>query len=359
MFFASDNGAGASSRIIEAMGAAMSDGPALAYGADAWTKRVERRFCDLFERDVAVFLLTSGTAANALALAHVTAPWGAVFCHEESHTNASECGAPEFYGGMKLLGLPGIGGKITPAALEAGLRKLHIGDPHSVQPATLSLTNLTECGTLYRPDEIAALTQIATTHGLTVHLDGARLANAIAAARCTPAEMTWKAGVDVLSFGATKGGAIAAEAVVFFDLQRAKDFAFRRMRGGHLLSKMRFVAAQFDAWLADEHWLDLARHANGMARKLAAALEAEGLRTAWPVEGNEVFAVLPAALHAELAARGVRIANWRQGSVGRDVKIGDREVLGRFVCSFATRGEEIDEFIATYRAFAATARAAE
>jgi threonine aldolase len=359
MFFASDNGAGASPRIVEAVGAALSAGPALAYGADAWTKRVEQRFCDLFEREVAVFLLTSGTAANALALAHVTPAWGAVFCHEESHSNASECGAPEFYGGMKLIGLPGAGGKIAPSVLEAGLRKLYVGDPHSVQPATLSLTNLTECGTLYRPDEITALTQIARAHGLTIHLDGARLANAVAAARCTPAEMTWKAGVDVLSFGATKGGAIAAEAVVFFDPKRAKDFAFRRLRGGHLLSKMRFVAAQFDAWLADGHWLALAGHANGMARRLAAALQAEGLRIAWPVEGNEAFVVLPAAFHAELAASGVRIADWRRGSMGGNTTVGEHEILGRFVCSFATREEEVDQLVAMFRAFSASARAAE
>ena len=203
-----------------------------------------------------MFLVSSGTAANALALAHLAPPWGAVLCHDEAHIATDECGAPEFYGGgIKLIGLAGEAGKIAPATLAARARAGQWGGPHHVTPAVLSLSQATEAGTIYRPDEIRELAEIAHARGLAVHVDGARLANALARMNASPAQATWKVGVDALSFGATKGGALAAEAIVFFDPARGADMAERRKRGGHLVSKHRFVAAQIDAYLADDLWL--------------------------------------------------------------------------------------------------------
>src|SRR5216683_1138952 len=225
MNFASDNAAGIAPEILAAIAGANA-GAALAYGRDAWTERVERRFAEIFEREVAVFLVGTGTAANALALAHLTPPWGAVLCHSEAHAIAHECGAPEFFGGgLRLLGVDGEAGKLQPRAIAAALDQ-HFGlRPHQILPAVLSLTQASECGTVYQIDEIAALAGLAHERGMAVHMDGARFANAVARLGATPAEASWRAGVDVLSFGATKGGALAAEAVVFFDPARAAAMA--------------------------------------------------------------------------------------------------------------------------------------
>ena len=251
-------------------------------------------FAEIFQREVAVFLVPTGTAANALALAHLTPPWGAVLCHDEAHIATDECGAPEFFGGgIKLIGLAGEAGKIAPATLQRALDEGQWGGPHHVSPAVLSLSQATEAGTVYRADEIRQLADIAHAHGVAVHIDGARIANALARMNASPAQATWMAGVDVLSFGATKGGALAAEAVVFFDAARGANMAERRKRGGHLVSKHRFIAAQIEAYLAGDLWLKLARHANAMADRLAAGLAAAGLHPVWPVEANEVFVALP------------------------------------------------------------------
>ncbi|HML15333.1 MAG TPA: beta-eliminating lyase-related protein, partial [Xanthobacteraceae bacterium] len=282
MNFASDNTAGVAPAIIDAIARA-NDGYALGYGDDAVTARVEQRFADLFEHAVAVFLVPTGTAANALALAQLTPPWGAVLCHAESHIVTDECAATEFYGGgVKLVTLPGEGCKIAPATLQAALERGPWGGPHHVTPAALSLSQATEAGTIYRASEIRQLADIARGHDVAVHLDGARFANALVRTNITPAELTWRAGVDVVSFGATKGGALAAEAVIFFDPARAKGMPERRKRGGHLLSKHRFLAAQLDAYLNDGLWLDLARHANRMADRLAQGLRAAGIKPVWP-----------------------------------------------------------------------------
>ena len=250
MNFSSDNTAPVAPEILDAIVRA-NEGFAPGYGADPWTAAVERRFSEIFERDVAVFLVPTGTAANALALAHVAPPWGVVLCHAESHIATDECGAPEFFGaGLKLVGLPGAGAKIAPDTLAAALKGYGGHSPHQMIASALSLTQASEAGTVYRPDEIAALCAIAHERVLAVHMDGARLANALVRLEVTPAQMTWRSGIDVLSFGATKAGALAAEAVVFFDTARAAFFAERRKRAGHLLSKHRFLAAQFDAALA-------------------------------------------------------------------------------------------------------------
>jgi len=345
MEFASDNAAGVAPAIIDALVRANA-GFAIAYGDDALTKRLERRFADLFERDVSVFLVGSGTAANALGLAHLSPPWGAVLCHSEAHAIVHECGAPEFFGGgLRLLGIEGDGGKVRPEAIAAALDR-HFGlRPHQVLPAVLSLTQASECGTVYQIDEIAALAALAHERGMAVHMDGARFANAVVRIGATPAETSWRAGVDVLSFGATKGGALAAEAVVFFDPARADAMAERRKRGGHLLSKHRFIAAQFEAFLADDLWLKLAAHANRMADRLATHLASVKLPTLWPVEANIVFVQLPQAVHERLQAAG---AHYYVIHTDRSdpATVPPGYVLVRLVTSFATTETSVDKFIA-------------
>jgi len=349
MEFASDNGAGVAPGILDALVRANS-GHALGYGNDAVTRRLERRLADLFEHEVTVFLVTTGTAANALALAHVTPPWGAVLCHAEAHAVVHECGAPEFYGGgLRVMGLDGPGGKLTPAIVTTALDR-HFGlSPHQLVPAALSITHASELGTIYRPEEIAALAALAHGRGMAVHMDGARFANAVARLGATPAQTSWKAGVDVLSFGASKGGALAAEAIVFFDPARAAAMAERRKRGGHLVSKHRFIAAQFEGFLADGLWLDLARHANRMADRLAAALAGIGIGPMWPVEANLVFAHFPHALHGRLEAAG---AHYYVIQTDRTdpAAVPSGHVLVRMVTSFDTTEDDIDRFVALAKA---------
>jgi threonine aldolase len=299
----------------------------------------------VFEHDVAVFLVPTGTAANALVLAHLTPPWGAVLCHAGSHIATDECGAPEFFGGgTKLVGLPGEGAKISAATLRAALDG-QWGGPHHVSPAALSLSQATECGTIYRVAEVKELADIAHARGLAVHMDGARIGNALARMNVTPAEATWKAGVDALSFGATKGGAMGAEAVVFFDAQRGANMQDRRKRGGALASKHRFIAAQMEAYLADDLWLSLARHANDMADALAAGLSAAGCAPVWPVEANEVFAPIPVAADQKLKAAGAMYYPWPSG--GMTLK--PHHMLIRLVTSFQTTQEDVDRFLAIVR----------
>src|ERR1041384_5882527 len=290
MYFASDNTAGIPPEILDALGKA-NTGYALGYGNDDWTRRVEARFAEIFEREVAAFLMPTGTVANALAIAHLSPPWGAVLCHAESHIATDECGAPEFFGGgLKLIGLRGEGAKVSAEALRAALERGQWGGPHHVSPGVLSRSQATECGTVYRVAETKELAEIAHKYGMTVHMDGARLGNALASMNVSPAEITWKAGVDALSFGATKGGAMGAEAVVFYDANRGAEMQSRRKRGGALASKHRFIAAQMEAFLEGDLWMRLARHANAMADALAEGLTEAGCKPVWPVEANEVFA---------------------------------------------------------------------
>jgi threonine aldolase len=352
MNFASDNAAGIAPEILAAIAGANA-GKVLSYGRDAFSARIERIFAELFEREVAVFLVATGTAANALALAHLSPPWGAVLCHEEAHIATDECGAPEFFGGgVKLVGLPGAGGKIASATLSRALDG-QWGGPHHVSPSVLSLSQATEAGTIYRPHEIRALADIAHARGLTVHVDGARLGNALARMNASPAQATWQAGVDALSFGATKGGALAAEAVVLFDPGRADHMPDRRKRAGHLLAKHRFLAVQMAAYCEGGLWLKLARHANAMADRLAAGLAALGVAPVWPVEANEVFAALPARMDARLKSEGALYYPWRtnawrtDGPAPAPAAASVDGALVRLVTSFATTAEEVDRFVAT------------
>ena len=309
MRFASDNTQPAAPEVMAAVARA-NEGHAASYGADAVMARVTAQLRAVFEAPEAeVQLVATGTAANALALACLAPPWGAVYCHAEAHVNSDECGAPEFYtAGAKLVSLAGEHGRIDPAALDAALAIGRGASVHNVQPAALSLTNATEAGTVYDPDAVAALVALARPMRLPVHMDGARFANAVAGLGCAPSELSWKAGVDVLTLGGTKDGCLAAEAVIFFDPSRARDFGFRRKRAGHLFSKHRFLAAQIEAWLADGLWLELAARANARAAALGRGLAAiPGVTLAHPVEANAVFARWPRGLHKAAHGRGRRV----------------------------------------------------
>lgn len=346
MNFASDNTAPVAPGILNAIAEA-NEGYARGYGDDPLSSALARRLSAVFEREVAAFLVPTGTAANALALSQVTPPFGVVFCHAQSHIATDECGAPEFFGGgLKLAGLGGDDGKIAAQTLKNALAAYGGHSPHQMLAAALSLTQASEAGTIYRIAEIETLCAIARERALAVHLDGARFANALVRLNATPSQMTWRAGIDVLSFGATKGGALAAEAVIFFDPARAAYFAERRKRGGHLLSKHRFLAAQFAAYLADDLWLDLARTANAMADRLARELAAVGLPPLWPVEANLVFVALPRALDEKLRAAGASY----YVRPGAGLKLPADHVLVRLVTSFATREEDIARFVEACRA---------
>jgi threonine aldolase len=350
MKFASDNCAGVAPEILEAI-ARSSRVNAPAYGADDYTTRAGAMLSEFFEREVEAFLVPTGTAANALALASLVQSFEAVFCHEEAHIHDDECGAPEFFtGGAKLVGISGEGGKVAPAALREALTRYPRGIAKSPQPGALSLSQATEAGTTYSSEEIANLCEVAHEAGMSVHLDGARFANALAASGASPADTTWRAGVDALSFGATKNGALACEAVVFFDPRRAANFAHRRKRGGHTLSKGRFLGAQMEAYLDDGLWLRLAERANAAAWRLSAELaKAPGMRLAWPTEVNEVFIVAPAATVAVWRAAGADFHEWSSRSLGKDIEPRQGEALVRLVTSFETSGEEIDRILALSR----------
>jgi threonine aldolase len=346
MNFASDNTAGIAPDILQTL-VSGNDGFAMGYGNDDVTRAVERRIGEIFERDAAVFLVPTGTAANALALAHISPPWGAVFAHSEAHILTDECGAPEFFGGgLKLVGMPGVGCKVAPETLSETVSRYEGHAPHQVIPAAFSFAQASEAGTIYRPDEIAALAKIAHARGMKVHMDGARFTNALVRMNASPAEITWRAGVDVLSFGATKAGALAAEAVVFFDKALAAHMAERRKRAGHLLSKHRFLALQFDAFLSNDCWLRLARHANAMADRLAAGLAAVGRPAVWPVEANLVFIVLPNTVAERLKAAGARFYVRHSESLPDSIKVAPDQCVIRLVASFATRDDEVDRFVA-------------
>jgi threonine aldolase len=348
MDFASDNTCGASQPILDAVLAA-NKGATPAYGEDPFSAEAIARLGEVFETKIACFLAPTGTASNALALASLCPPWGAVFCHQEAHVLDDECGAPEmFTAGAKLVGVPGRAGKIAPRDLLATLANFPRGVIKTVQPAALSLSQATECGTIYSCAELAELTAIAHGAGLGVHMDGARFANALAALGCSPAEMSWKAGVDILSFGATKNGALACEAVIFFDPAKAANFLYQRKRAGHALSKGRFLGAQMCAYLADGHWLELAKTANAHAARLAEGLaRTPGVRLPWPREANEVFAILPREIDAALKKAGAIYYPWSLRSFDPEVAPpGEGETFVRLVTSFATPPSDVERFLA-------------
>lgn len=346
MNFASDNWAGAhpliSQRLLEA-----SAGFAAAYGASDLDRQIEQRFNELFEREVAVYFVSTGTAANSLALAAVNRPGGVSFCHREAHMLEDECGAPEFFThGARLAPVDGGDGKIDPHHLQAEIQRFPPDFVHAGQPMAVSITQATEIGTLYQPYEISAIAEIAKHYSLPLHMDGARFANALVALDLTPAEMTWKRGVDIVSFGATKNGCWCAEALVFMNPKMSKDLPFIRKRAAQLFSKSRFIACQFEAYLQDDLWLKLARHANAMAARLAEGIaRSQRGRLAWQPQANEVFAILHKE-HADwLREQGAIFYPWNPPRATINLLQSD-EVLVRLVTSFATEADQVERFIA-------------
>ncbi len=344
MNFASDNWAGAHPKIAAAL-VDHASGFAAAYGTSDLDRKVERTFAEIFEREVAVFFVATGTAANSLSMTALNRPGGVAFAHREAHMLADECGAPEYFtGGARLCPVDGALGRMDPRELDAAIRRYPAEFIHSGQPMAVSVTQTTEVGTVYSLDAIAGISEVAKRHGLPLHMDGARFANALAALDTTPAEMTWKRGVDILSFGGTKNGCWCAEAVVVFDPAKAADIPFLRKRAAQLFSKSRFIAAQFEAYFADGLWLETARHSNAMAARLAAHVDtASGARLGWKPGANEVFPILPKDRAEALRKDGAVFYPWHppHGFAG---SIGEDETMTRFVTSFATTQEEVDRF---------------
>ena len=345
--FASDNATGASPPVLQALIDANA-GSLPAYGQDLIAREVEQSLAAIFERDVSVFLVATGTAANALALAAALTPWGLCLCHEEAHVIDDECGAPEFFShGAKLLGLPGTGGKLAPETLRGALDRLPNHEKQMPAQA-VSISQATEAGLVYGLDEIARIGAICRERGLALHMDGARFANALVALGASPAEMTWRRGVDILSFGGTKNGCLAAEAIVVFDPRLAETLRFRRKRSGHTLSKGRLLSAQFRGYLADDHWLANARAANARARELADGLAAvPGVRLAWPREANEVFPILPGSIAEALRGIGAVFYPWASRSLPAGTTLAPGDTLARFVASFATAPEAVRRVVET------------
>ena len=304
--FASDNVAGACPEVLDAIIKA-NDGDSTPYGNDQISTELQDKFSEIFEKEVIVFPTASGTAANALALATMTPSFGNVYCHKLSHINTDECGAPEFYtGGGKLVTLNGVKGKITAEELDQVISGK--GIVHHTQPSSVSITQVCETGEVYQLDEIKKISEVTHKHNLSIHMDGARFANALVSLNATPAEMTWKAGIDVLSFGATKNGCIAAEAIIFFKKDLVGNVAFLMKRAGHLLSKMRFVSAQLDAYISNDVWLRNAKHANKMGKRLSDGLkEHSDINLTYPTEANEVFATFPRNKIDHLNSEGYQI----------------------------------------------------
>ena len=333
--FASDNVAGACPEVLDAIVKA-NDGIAAPYGNDEWSTNLQNKFSEIFEKDVIVFPTASGTASNALALSALTPVFGNIYCHRLSHINTDECGAPEFYtGGAKLVTLKGVNGKITPEELSDNIGG--VGIVHHTQPSVVSITQLSETGEVYQLDEISTIAETAHKHSLKMHMDGARFANALVSLGVTPAEMTWKSGIDVLSFGATKNGCIAAEAIIFFKPELVGNLPFLLKRSGHLLSKMRFVSAQLDAYISNEVWLRNAKHANKMGKKLSEGLSLNpNIELTYPTQANEVFAKFPRSIIEHLNSEGY--------------KMNEDELDGkavRLVAAWNTESSDVDKLLKT------------
>lgn len=338
--FASDNYAGICPEALQALLSANS-GHAPAYGDDEWTRQVSDHLREIFDADCDVYFAFNGTAANSLALASLCQSYHSVICHELAHVETDECGGPEFFSnGSKLLPARGENGKLTPESVFEVISRR--SDIHYPKPRVVTLTQATEVGTVYRPQEIAAIASLAHDHGLRVHMDGARFANAVASLGVAPAELTWKAGVDVLCFGGTKMGLPVGEAVVFFDRRLSEDFAWRCKQAGQLASKMRFLSAPWLGILKDEAWLRHARHANAMAQRLADGISSvPGASLMFPVEANGVFVNLPPSVQQGLRARGWRFYTFI-GAGG-----------ARFMCAWDTSVDSVDSLLADLRTVSA------
>ncbi len=329
--FRSDNAAGAAPELVDAIVAA-NVGSALAYGGDEWTARVHERAAEVFEfPGVQVFPVSSGTAANAIGLSAVCPPWGAVLCHDTAHILRSECAATSMFGGGAAL--RGIGGddyKVSPSAVRYAFAETRWGDPHHSQPSVLSLTSPTDFGSIYSVAEVTELASIAHDQGLRVHLDGARVANAIAALGCSPADLTWRAGVDVMSLGAIKNGAVSTDAIVSFNAAASEELVYRVKRAGHVASKMRFQSAQIETYLTGNLWLRLAGNANAMMQRLAAGLRELSVEFVAEPQVNMLFARVAPEVSARMAGSELYFYEMGPGVI-------------RLVTSFQTTDDDIDE----------------
>jgi threonine aldolase len=334
--FASDNTAAICPSAWTALAEANTDAE-VSYGDDKWTRCVVAQVREIFETDCEVFLIFNGTAANALALAHLCRSYHGVICHENAHSQTDECGAPEFFsGGAKLIPTPGANGKLDLTNIETALKRHY--DVHSPKPRALSLTQATELGTVYRREEIARICEFARARSLLVHMDGARFANAVAALGCAPKEITWEAGVDVLCFGGTKNGTAAGELVVFFNKDLAREFDYRAKQAGQLASKMRFLAAPWAGLLTDNAWIENARQSNRCARLLAEKLrDVLGAEPVFPCEANAVFVRMSERLASDLRGRGWRFYNFIEADIYR------------LMCAWSTTEEQIDQLVGEVR----------
>ncbi len=345
MFFASDNSAPTHPKVLEAVIRA-NEGYAMPYGADPIMDQVRAQIRDIFEApEAAVYLVATGTTANVLSLASYVQPWQIIYCHSASHIQMDECGAPEFYtGGAKLVLLDGDDAKFSAETLKEAVETTPQGFVHSVQRGAVSITNASEAGAIYTPAEVRAISDVAKAHDLPVHMDGARFANALVAANCTPAEMTWKAGVDVLSFGGTKNGLMGVEAVILFDPDKAWEFELRRKRGGHLFSKHRYLSAQMQAYLSDDLWLEMAQSANHAAKRLSQGITTiPGASLMHPTQANAVFASWPRIGHRSVQNAGAAYYFWPHDCSldGAD----DEMLSARLVCSWSTTDDDVDRFL--------------
>ena len=336
MIFTSDNASAATPEVMAAVLAA-NTGYQPSYGADAAMERITAMIRDIFAApNAAVYLVATGTAANALALAAHVQPYHAIFAHTAAHIDMDECGAPEFFtNGAKIIRVAGDHGKMDAGALKLALKATGTS-VHGVQKGMLSLTNVTEAGTVYSPDETATLAALARAHNLPVHLDGARFANAVIATGAHPADLTWRAGVDVLSFGGTKNGCLGVEAVVMFNPAKAWEFELRRKRAGHLVSKHRFLSAQMEGYLEGGAWLARAAHANTMAQRLAAGLTARGATLLHPVDANMMFVQWPKGTSHRLRAAGAAFY---------DMPAAEGFEGARLVASWSTTEADVDGFL--------------
>ncbi|MEO6606972.1 MAG: low specificity L-threonine aldolase [Aestuariivirga sp.] len=339
MNFNSDNVYGVHPKIMDAIVEANSRLTEVSYCHDDGAAQVDAALSKFFEKEVKSFAVMNGTGANSLALSAICPSYGGIFCHEASHINTDECNCPElFSGGAKLIAMAGRDNKLVPAALEALLKNFVHGE-HGPKPSAISLSQVTELGTVYSVEEIRALTKVAKAADMKSHMDGARFANALVSLGCTPAEMTWKAGIDVLSFGGTKNGGMILESVVFFDAGLAENFLRQRKRAGQLLSKGRFLSAQMLAYLKDGLWLENAKHANSLAGVLAKELQTvSGVRLAAAVQANEIFVIVPQRLSTALEAEGGKFHEWPFDGLA------DGEVCLRLVLSFATPEADVQKF---------------
>ena len=345
MQFGSDNQTGASSQVLEMLTVANS-GFTHGYGDDHWCAQATEDLKKVFSCDLEVYFVATGTAANSLALSCLVQPWETMLCHHQAHILQDESTAPEFFsGGARLIPISQKAGKLMLAHLARYFHSLADEPPHTPRVGALSITQANEAGLVYTPRELTDLCSFAHKHKMHVHMDGARFANAVAALGCSPADLTWKAGVDVLSLGATKCGGMVAEAVLFFNRKLAESFIHRRKRSGHLVSKGRFFGAQFVGWLKDNHWLELAGHANRQAHHLEKKLASfSSISLKWPREAYEIFVTMPRQLADFLHNSGAEFYQWPANALPPGIELEEDEVFTRLVSSFVTTDEQIDHF---------------